>query len=158
IKMDADWRTDAVEMTAEKAITPTSYHLFGRCARWECCGTGIFVPAQLFTKAVSAKPILATPKASLTTANDYYGLKRLAKSEAETPQGIMRLADKIIEDSLPQPAKLDSKKKEGLTYAERRRCNSVDPDAYRWRVPFNRVETPHEARKRRPPGWTDCRF
>jgi hypothetical protein len=70
---------------------------------------------------------------------------------------MMKLADRVIEEGLPQPPKLDTQKTEGLAYAEQR-CHSVDPNNYRWRVPFNRLETPHEARKRRPPGWTDCRF
>src|SRR5262249_42726260 len=31
-------------------------------------------------------------------------------------------------------------------------------NAYRTRFPFDRVESPHGAAKRRVPGWTDCRF
>jgi hypothetical protein len=89
--------------------------------------------------------------------SDPYGLERLATSEAKTAQGVMRLAHKIIQEGLPQPANLEAKKIEGPSYAEQR-CRSIDPNAYRTRVPFYRVETPHEARKRRPPGWTDCRF
>ena len=120
------------------------------------------MPTQLFTKAVSAKPVsakpvLAAPKASLSSVSDHYGLARLAKSAATTPQGMIRLADKIIGESLPQPIKRETKKTEAMTYAEQR-CTAIDPNAYCRRVPYKRIETPHEARKRRPPGWTDCRL
>ena len=115
------------------------------------------MPAQFFSKAISTKPIVTSPKASPSPMGDYCGKKRFAKSEAETPQGMMRLADKVIADGLPQPPEVESKRVKEASYAEQR-CRTIDPNAYRRRLPFNRVETPHEAPKRRPPGWTDCRF
>jgi hypothetical protein len=38
-----------------------------------------------------------------------HGLKRLKKCQAKTPEGMMRLAGKIIEDGLPQPRSKDQK-------------------------------------------------
>jgi hypothetical protein len=67
---------------------------------------------------------------------------------------MMRLTDKIIAQGLPQ---LEANKLKRCGLAEER-CVSIDPNAYRTRFPFNRVESPHDARKRRLPGWTDCRF
>ena len=69
----------------------------------------------------------------------------------------MRLAHKIIEEGPSQVSKVEAKKTKGPSYAEQC-CKVVDPNAYRTRFPFNRVESPHDARKRRPTGWTDCRF
>jgi hypothetical protein len=69
----------------------------------------------------------------------------------------MRLADKIIEEGLPQQAKLENKRTKGPKYAEQR-CQSINPNAYRTRAQFNRIGSPREARNRRPEGWTDCRF
>jgi hypothetical protein len=112
---------------------------------------------QLFTKAAcaaSAKPILTATKRSLNSSNDPYGLKRLEKSRAKTPQGMMRLADKIIEEGLPR-LKLEAERPKEPKYALQR-CQTVDPNAYR--APFNRVRSPREERNRRPAGWTDCRF
>ena len=50
------------------------------------------------TKAARAKPAL--PMKALNSSNDPFGVRRMEKTRAKTPQGIMRLADKIIEEAL----------------------------------------------------------
>jgi len=109
---------------------------------------------QPFTKAVragSAAPMsVAPPQGSLNRSNDPHGLKRLKKCQAKTPEGMMRLAGKIIEDGLPQP-RPEIKKPKGPKYSEQR-CVTIDPNAYR--APFNRVRSPREVRNRRPENWT----
>jgi hypothetical protein len=101
---------------------------------------------QPFTKAVragSAAPMsVAPPQGSLNRSNDPHGLKRLKKCQAKTPEGMMRLAGKIIEDGLPQP-RPEIKKPKGPKYSEQR-CVTIDPNAYR--APFNRVRSPREVR------------
>jgi hypothetical protein len=99
-----------------------------------------------FTKALCAKSAERTPMASPQ--------RRLAKCQAKTPEGVMRLAGKIIEDGLPQPPP-EIKNPKGPKYSERR-CVSVDPNAYR--APLNRVRSPREERNRRPEGWTERWF
>ena len=85
-------------------------------------------------------------------------VKCLTKSEAKTPRGIMRLAERIIEEGLPQPsAKTEVKSAPGLSRTEQLGL-AIDPNAYRTRYPFSRVRNPREEPKRRPAGWTDCRF
>jgi len=106
-----------------------------------------------FTKSNPAAPMPTAGKAK-PSSTDQYGIKRLLKSEAKTPQGMMRPADKIIEN---QPTEIESPTMEAMSYAEQR-CRSIDPNAYRTRAPFNRVRNPREAPKRRPAGWTDCRI
>jgi hypothetical protein len=69
----------------------------------------------------------------------------------------MRLADKIIEQGLPQPVKLESQRVKTRTCAEER-CKLIDPNAYRTRAPFHRVRSPREAPKRLQKNWTDARF
>jgi hypothetical protein len=108
----------------------------------------------LFTKAVRAEPAeptsVASPRGSLNCSNDPHGLKRLKKCQAKTPEGMMRLAGKIIENGLPQP-RPEIKKPKGPKYSEQR-CVTIDPNAYR--APFNRVRSPREERNRRPENWT----
>jgi hypothetical protein len=125
--------------------------------RAECCDTGYSVPTQLFTKTVRTEPSPLTAKVPLSSVANQHGLKRLTKSEAKTPEGVMRLAHKIIQEDLPETAKLKTSKTEGPSYAEQR-CRSIDPNTYRTRTPFHRVESPHGGYKRRPAGWTDCRL
>jgi hypothetical protein len=111
---------------------------------------------QAFTKSDPAESVPVAAKAR-KASSDQYGLVRLAKSEAKTPQGIMRLAKRIIEEALPQSALLQAEKVQGPSYEEQR-CRSIDPNAYRTRAPFNRVRSPREAPKRLPAGWSDARF
>jgi hypothetical protein len=95
----------------------------------------------------------AVPKAQRNSV-DQHGLKRLAKSEAKTPSGMMRLGNKILKRDLPQ---LEVNKTKSCRSAGQR-CVDFDPNAYRTRFPFHRVESPHDTPNRRLPGWTDCRF
>ena len=67
----------------------------------------------------------------------------------------MRLADKMIEEGLPQPVNPAAKRPQGPKYADQR-CVTIDPNTAR--APFNRVRSPREERKRRPEGWTACWF
>jgi hypothetical protein len=111
---------------------------------------------QSFTKAEAVELMPVAAKARLSSVNQY-DLKRLAKSEAKTPRGMMRAGDKIIKEGQSPAVELKINKTEGLGSAEEPRL-IIDHNAYRTRVPFHRVESPHGARKRRLPGWTDCRF
>ena len=70
---------------------------------------------------------------------------------------MVRLAKRIIEETLPQPAQIQHQKAQGPTYQEQR-CCSIDPNSYRTRAPFNRVRSPREAPKRLREGSTDARF
>jgi hypothetical protein len=96
---------------------------------------------------------------ALNFANDPHGLRRLEKSRAKTPAGMMRLADKILREAmegpLPHKPKAESLPVKGPKYAEQR-CKTIDPNAYR--APFNRQRSPREMRNRRPAGWINCRF
>jgi hypothetical protein len=96
---------------------------------------------------------MASPGASVNCPNDPHGLKRLRKSQAKTPEGMMRLAEKIIEGNLPQPATDRIERPKRPKYIDQR-CVTIDPNAYR--APFNRVRSPREERKRRPEGWVAC--
>jgi hypothetical protein len=111
---------------------------------------------QPFTKAGAAEQMSAAVKTQRSSV-DRVALKRLVKSQATSPQGMMRIGDKIIEEGRSQTAGFQTNRIEGVTYAEQR-CLTIDPNAYSTRFPFDRVENPHGARKRRLPGWTDCRF
>jgi hypothetical protein len=111
---------------------------------------------QAFTKSDSAESAPKAAKARKASV-DQYGLARLAKSEAKTPQGMMRLGERIIEKPLPEPVDSQPEKAQGLTYQEQR-CHSIDPNSYRTRLPFTRVRGPREAPKRLPTGSTDARF
>ena len=102
---------------------------------------------QRFTKTSTTSP---AAKARLSSADRSSAVKRLAKSEAATLRGMMRAGDKIIEGGRPKLAKLDAE--------EQQRSLNIDPNAYRTRFPFVRVESPHGGWRRRVPGWTDCRF
>jgi len=96
---------------------------------------------------------MASPGASVNYANDPHGLKRLRKSQAKTPEGMMRVGEKIIEGNLPQAAVDRIERPRRPKYVDQR-CVTIDPNAYR--APFNRVRSPREERKRRPAGWTTC--
>jgi hypothetical protein len=112
---------------------------------------------QAFTKSDPAKPAPVVAKAR-KASSDPYGLERLAKSEAKTPRGMTQLAERIIEEGLPQPpALLPDNKAQGPSHAKQR-CREIDPNAYRSRFPFDRVRSPREAKKRLREGWTDCKL
>jgi hypothetical protein len=85
---------------------------------------------------------------------DQYGLQRLTKSEAKTPQGMMRCGEKIIEEGLHR---LEANKTKRCGHRGER-CVTIDPNWSRTQFPFTRVESPHGGWKRRLPGWTDCRL
>jgi hypothetical protein len=70
---------------------------------------------------------------------------------------MMRLAEQIIAEALPPSAEPQASKAQGLRDREER-GRSIDPNAYRTRLPFNRVRSPREAPKRLRSGWTDCRL
>ena len=109
------------------------------------------------TKATRAKP--SEPMKALNFANDPHGLKRLEKTRAQTPQGIMRVADTILEEALeyplPHKPKAESSPRKEPKYAEQR-CKTIDPNCYR--APFNRIRSPREMRNRRPEGWQNGRI
>ena len=75
---------------------------------------------------------------SVNYPNDPHGLKRLRKSQAKTPEGMMRLAEKIIEGNLPQRANDRIERPKRPKYVDQR-CVTIDPNAYR--APFNRLRT-----------------
>ena len=70
---------------------------------------------------------------------------------------MLRLAEQIIAEALPQPALSQASKAQGASSREER-GRSIDPNAYRTRAPFNRVRSPREAPKRLGAGWTGCRI
>jgi hypothetical protein len=109
------------------------------------------------TKATRAKP--AEPMKTLNSSNDPHGLKRLEKTRAQTPEGIMRVANKILceamEGPLAQKPGDDSSTVKGPKYAEQR-CKTIDPNCYG--APFNRIRSPREMRNRRPEGWQNGRI
>jgi hypothetical protein len=71
---------------------------------------------QPFTKAVCASPVEPIPPASpglRVRENDPRGLKRRKKCQAKTPEGMMRLGRKIIEDGLPQGSGMTGVSRQG---------------------------------------------
>jgi hypothetical protein len=117
---------------------------------------------QRFTKAPQAESALKQGRAavakrsSVAFSADVGELRRLERSQAKTPQSMMRLSERITGEDSPDVApepKLQRAKEP--KYAEQC-CRTIDPNFNR--APFYRVRSPRGERKRRPAGWTACWF
>src|SRR5215472_11289674 len=92
-------------------------------------------------------------RTSLITNADLVSVKRLRSCEAQTPAGMMRAANKILDDGRQEP--IASKKERGDRYIDQR-CKTIDPN---WRrAPISRMRSPREAQQRLAKGWADCQF
>jgi len=92
-------------------------------------------------------------RTSLITNADLVSVKRLRSCEARTPAGMMRAANKILDDDRQEP--IASKKERGARYIDQR-CETIDPN---WRsAPISRMRSPRQAKKRRSEGWVNCNF
>jgi hypothetical protein len=102
---------------------------------------------------------MSTPSsAGVSRASDPYGLKRLERSRAQTPEGCMRLCAKIMREcglgeatrAQQRASRAEERKREKLKPEE------VDHNAYRH--PTVRTRTPRDMPKRRAPGWVAIHF
>jgi hypothetical protein len=99
----------------------------------------------------------AMPVATKTSpfSDDPSGLKRLERSNAQTPKGFRRSANMITREVIEIPL---TRKQQAEQRAQLSKLDRKEIDRNSYRAPVIRRRSPGEMKNRRKPGWTDCSF